>query len=1333
MKSLLLILLTELILGLNVHSSAQGVGANGEYRWIWERATPFITNYTKDEYKAHGQNWCFEQDSNGIIYAGNTQGLLEYDGVKWRLIPLPNGSPVKSMAKTADGTIFIGAVNELGFIKSDSIGRTQYVSMLGFLDTSYHDVADIWFTYAIGNAVFFISNKYIFRWHNNEFRIWKATDIYGFAWLIDSRLYVHINEVGLLRLEGNEFLQVPGGDQLRQMGITTLLPLGNNKLMAIEAVEGVYFYEKGRFSKPRSGIGDELIDKIVIGGIALPGGDSVIKTAGNGIYILDSDGRIKKQITRDDGLSSNVILGLYVDQDGDLWVATENGIDRIELGSGLRRYGENNNLMEYVNDISVFHDRIFAATNDGLLYLEKADSQPALFKKIPEILNQSWDLATVGNRLFFANFNGFGTISDRLIPEYLLDANASYVLPTEDSSRLIIGTQYGKIYTLKKVNDEWITGADTLQIPGRVLRLTQDNAGDIWIGSRYSGVYRIQPDTIGHSFLGGSTITSYDTSSGLVSPEYNVIKIMNDQIYVVSQKHVYQYDESRDRFTIDSFFDGFRLHHSIQLMGEMFDAHKSGYLFFAASPDGNHIYQYENNQINPLKISNRFSAFTPEKIVDLDEDILLICGDKGIIVMDKNTRNRLDPVFPVQLRKISIMEDSVLFSGNTQARDLELPYRKTVMRFEFALPAFDKPEAVQYQSFLENFDEDWTSWTYETQRDFTNLPEGDYIFHVRAQNEYDEISGEDIFAFTVNPPIHRTWWAYLLYGLAAFSLLMVIVQWRSNQLRKEKLALEGVVAERTLQLALQAEKLKDMDRRKSRFFANISHEFRTPLTLIKGPVDQVIDQPERILSTEDVDLIRHNANRLLQLVNQLLDLSRLDAGKMELNTSKGELFPFLKAIASAFSSYASLHSRKYKIKIPDSDNVTDFDQDKLEKIVNNLLANAFKFTPENGSVTFKAYHENEHLIMTVSDTGIGIDEAELSSVFNRFYQADDSSTRTAGGMGIGLALTKELVSLMNGDIRVESNLGEGTIFIVTLPLTLENTPLVSDLDDTTKDSYPLPLSISESPHTQKEMVADILPEAEVEDKPQILIVEDHMEMRQFIASQLEKQYSISEAANGQQGLEMAREFIPDLVITDLMMPQMDGMVFCHKLKSDLRISHIPVIMLTAKASINDKIEGLETGADSFLTKPFDHKELQVRVRNLIEQRLRLRERYSKTILLQPQDIAVTPVDAQFLQSVKEILENNFGDDGFGVPQMQDALHMSKTQLHRKMKALTNHPPGEFLRNYRLKRAAQILSKRGDSVTQVAYSVGFNNLSYFTRCFKELYGVLPSDYADSQTN
>lgn len=538
-------------------------------------------------------------------------------------------------------------------------------------------------------------------------------------------------------------------------------------------------------------------------------------------------------------------------------------------------------------------------------------------------------------------------------------------------------------------------------------------------------------------------------------------------------------------------------------------------------------------------------------------------------------------------------------------------------------------------------------------------------------------------------------------GIIAFSLILLVVAGLSyNQYRiKRKANL----------------KLRELDRMKSNFFANISHEFRTPLTLIKGPIEHLEQNPGEQLKLEDVKMIRRNSTRVLKLVNQLLDLSKIDEGSLKLEPTEGDINKCLRAATSSFNSHAAQRNMDYRVQIPQHVFWASFDRDKLEKIVYNLLSNAFKFSDDRAVISFEATFKWQDLQIIVSDSGKGIPQKQLPFVFDRFFQVDGGATREQEGSGIGLSLSKELVELMDGTITVASEVNKGTFFTVHLPIQRIKTGQEVGIDLSVKEKL-----IAALPH---ELIR--------EDKrniPSVLLVEDNADMRHFIEKSLLDIYKVILAVNGEDGLKQAAALLPDLIITDLMMPKMDGMELCRKLKTDLQTSHIPVIMLTAKAGMENKIEGLETGADDYITKPFDANELLVRIKNLIEQRQKLRELYAnKDIQVDPKKITVTSIDQNFLARVLALLEEQHVDSDFGVPQMQEALAMSKTQLHRKLKTLTTEAPGELLRNFRLKRAAQLLSQNADSVTQIAYSVGFNNLSYFAKCFKELYGVAPSSY------
>ena len=543
----------------------------------------------------------------------------------------------------------------------------------------------------------------------------------------------------------------------------------------------------------------------------------------------------------------------------------------------------------------------------------------------------------------------------------------------------------------------------------------------------------------------------------------------------------------------------------------------------------------------------------------------------------------------------------------------------------------------------------------------------------------------------------RTLWQNILAGGLATLIFVSVVYYRvqrSNQKRNKELL--------ETQASLNR-KLTEVDKMKSHFFASVSHEFRTPLSLIKGPIEQFLQHPEKPLTTDKAQVIHRNSNRLLQLVNQLLDLSKMDSGNLRMENRDGDLYKFLAVVCSSFDSYAQQRGVVYTKHFDHTALPASFDHDKFEKIVYNLLSNAFKFTQRSGSVTFTCKHKDHELEMEVSDTGQGIALAHLPHIFDRFYQVTDQDSAFEG-TGIGLSLVKELVSLMEGNIDVTSQPGNGTKFTVSLPIVV----ISADINNSENE-------IAE-PNVSHET---------------ILIIEDNTDMRNFIRQQLEDEYRIVEAADGADGLNVARREIPDLIISDIMMPGMDGIALCEAVKRDERTSHIPLIMLTAVGGYESKIEGLQTGADDYLTKPFYSQELLVRVKNLITQRQQLRKKFGQQVVLQPKNITISNVDQLFLERVENAIEKYLSDPEFGVPQLQEALSMSKTQFHRKMKALTDQAPGEFLRNYRLKRAAQLLEQNGGSVTEIAFSVGFGSLSYFTRSFKDLFGASPSEYSQMQ--
>lgn len=518
------------------------------------------------------------------------------------------------------------------------------------------------------------------------------------------------------------------------------------------------------------------------------------------------------------------------------------------------------------------------------------------------------------------------------------------------------------------------------------------------------------------------------------------------------------------------------------------------------------------------------------------------------------------------------------------------------------------------------------------------------------------------------------------------------------------------------------DKLRQLEAAKSRFFANISHEFRTPLTLISGPVAHQLSK-ERLSSDDktDLGLIQRNANRLLSLVDQLLDLSKIEAGRRKLKLSKGNLDLFLKHLVEPFSYQSARKNLTFNtdINLPDQ---AWFDRDLVEKIVGNLLSNALKYSDKNGNIDFKAEVVNDEVRISVINENENLTEKELPKLFDRFYQ--NSSINQ--GFGIGLSLVKELSHLSHGEVKADKP-SPGTLrFSVTLPIsknafTKEELASASDLLEKSRTE----INTEIIPQPQEEV------QSNDESLPLLLIVDDNEEIRLFIQSLLKNDYRVLQAENGKEGVDVAFETIPDLIVSDIMMPVEDGIYLSNSLKSDERTSHIPIVLLTAKSAEEDELAGLKTGADAYMIKPFKEEKLRVVIEKLIASRTAIQEKFSQQVFLKPHEIELTSIDAQLLKRIQTILDDQLTDPDFSAKVFSDQIGLSRMHLHRKLKALTGFSTTEFIRAQRLKLASQLLKDGGVNISEIGYTVGFNQPAYFSTCFKQYFGCSPSEYTEAK--
>lgn len=899
-----------------------------------------------------------------------------------------------------------------------------------------------------------------------------------------------------------------------------------------------------------------------------------------------------------------------------------------------------------------------------------------------------------------------------------LSDNYVLVIEFDRSGNPWIGTVYGGLNKLDRIDDKFIRYESKYNFSiaqnSFVGWIKEDRKGLIWVGVPEATLYYVEPeskkikrylpsikglntdnitwlleDKYGNFWLGTflNGVILFDKEKGRVLNQLTTSNgLLNNTVRFLFE------DNSGNIWIRTSL--GLQQYNPRTKLLKNFDPTDS--LVLAGSSIISNFYQNKNGEVF-IGGTNGFNIFHPDSIKD-------------------------DPISPqVVIENISLFnrpDEKLDYEGFIPELDMiELPYNQNDLHFEYVGLHFSEPAKNKYKYILEGFDKNWIDAGNLRTATYTNLDPGEYTFRVNAANR-DGVWNETgaSIKIIINPPMWATMWAYLLYMILAASLIYFL--WKLN-VRRIKTKHEFEMSK------FEAEKLHEVDELKSKFFANISHEFRTPLTLILGPAKDVLGSTKESKTKQSVGLIERNASRLLGLVNQLLDLSKLEVGRMKLETREENIIPLLRGLVMSFASLAD--SKKIILNFSSTEENLNvyLDKDKIEKIINNLLSNAFKFTPKGGKIEVTVERNIKEIEIRISDSGIGIPEENIDKIFDRFYQVDGSHTREQEGTGIGLALTKELVELHKGKIEVDSKAGKGTTFIVRIPLGKDHLKQEENFNDKVKEEASATIDeqelIIENNFRKEKTDIDVLLEP---GKPLLLVVEDNSDVRKYIISHLEVHYRIQEAVDGEDGLKQAFNHIPDLIISDVMMPKMDGFEMCNKLKTDERTSHIPIIMLTAKATSHDKISGYEIGADEYIMKPFDAIELKVRVKNLIDIRKKLQEKFRSADFTLPTELG--SIDEQFMKRVLNVINEHISEEKFSIDELGKEIAMSREHLYRKLKAITGHSPSLFMRSVRLAKAKKLIIERKGTISEISFLVGFSSPAYFGKCFKEEFGFSPGE-------
>ncbi|MEP0545961.1 MAG: ATP-binding protein [Rhodothermales bacterium] len=964
--------------------------------------------------------------------------MLEYDGATWRSLVLP-GQFARSLATDSAGRVFVGGVGEVGFLAPDAAGQIAYQSLLFHVPEEGRGFGDVWTTLATEKAIYFQSYDQILRWDGTLMDTWRADTRFHKAFVVGEAYFVRQDGVGLMEIQGEDLVLVPGGERFAHERIDALLPFGETALL-VTRNEGLLIWRNGRFEPFATAADAYLSRERVYAGAVLSDSVFALTTISGTVVLMDRAGRVLRVLGQDVGLESDeLVLYAYADRQGGLWLALDTGLLRVDVLSPLTSFGQQAGLPGAVYNINRIDGQVYAATSQGLFRLESSGASTrdvvgryARFVPVGNFTSQVWDVVEVGGKVLVAANDGVYEIGGER-PRLVL-AGRAFVLSLSASrpGLVYVGMKTGLALLQARGSDwevtEHVGGVEV----GEVRSATEGIDGSLWLGSSANGAARAWLD---EGQLVG--MQRYGEEEGLPPGPVTVYQ-SEGNLFTLSLDGVYRIDlaGARPRFVPADAVnaavrpDGatpFLLH--FDWRGKLWVVREGQLRVFNHTPDGS----YED--VTPPVLHFRG---VPNQILysEPDRDVTWIAGEQGLLRYDAGEQKDYTVPYPALVRRVTADNDSLLFAGAMSERFAvpEVGHASNNFRFTFSAPTFNASEETVYQYWLEGFDEGWSGWRSETSKEYTNLPENDYRFRVRARNAQGVVSEEGVFAFEVLPPWYRTWWAYSLYVVIALVVIWVSGNIRIRQHRKMLLHEQAVnrrLDTANARLREANERLHQADKLKDDFLANTSHELRTPLTAILGFADVLQDELEGELHSF-ATMIKRGGERLLDTVNALLDMARLQADVIDVEPSDLDVIEEAKETVRALEPLADEKGLFLRVLPESSALPARMDQASLERILVNLVGNAIKFTQEGG-VTVLIDASDDEVFLTVRDTGIGIHDEFLPDLFEEFNQQSTGYGRSHEGSGLGLAITRRIVHMLGGDIDVESRVGGGTTFQVTIP------------------------------------------------------------------------------------------------------------------------------------------------------------------------------------------------------------------------------------------------------------------------------------------------------------
>lgn len=1309
-----------------------------QYRQI---GLPVTQTFGLKEHGGSDQNWFLIQAENGFIYSGSGSGIIEWDGEKWHSYETPNGSRIRSLSHWRDGHIYAGTIDDIGSYRPNAQGQLEFYSLVENWIPEQRQFGEVWSTAANQDGVAFVTSQALYFWDGNQVR--KVKEAPGgkhriFA-LDDGFVFKPVDEESLYKITTdtsadnptfkveNTGLVLPEKAYLRNVFYNL-----NNQLIALTSKNGIFEQSgnalvqrvEGRVFGP---------DNHLYSGIQASDGYYYFAVIGRGLFILDESLQLVANYREQHNIGASTLYSVMEDQQGSIWLSGIPGV--IKMIPPHRVSAFKPGTPSTIIDRLVFIDGKLIATGDGVFQLMPGESghAPAMFEPLTPDTTIYFDAVEYqGHLLYAGSFGIFARPIDNPDQAFKNISDIGWVrsLKIDPVTGVLVASSYGGILLIEFDDGKWNTTQVENTVDALEFAAIEDN-GVIWAGTTSQELFRIENAQFadrqtkvdkftGTDGLGPGNVMPFKLSSGVVFATTNGL-----MDYQQNRTPALQFVSGLPAIFSTAGEDVFRIFEDSKGRIWYRIGQSTGYI----EKDGKGIWVEHSTLFYPFDNAglNDFASAS-------EETIWFVQGSGNLYRANIALAEKVPLKAKLNIRHITNLDNKALIDGGRllNSKRIELDQTNNSIRIDFALSNNSILNPTLYrQRLLGSGHDNWSEWGTEHQKDFTLLSGGEYQFQVEAQDDWKRIYNSEL-NFSVQPVWYLSQLAWIVYAVLLISSLILTgwltQRWRTGKLKAQNLILEQTVADRTREINSKVDELEQQQILKERFFANVSHEFRTPLTLTIAPLQDLLTEHPELQQpvTFPVETALRNANKMLELVGHILDINRLDAGQFPLRIAEYDIAELVNIVVPRFNTWANQHQQTISIRDAEDPVLVYFDRDQMDKCISNLLSNAIKYSGNKSQITVSIIKQPNKLGIEVKDNGVGVDFELRDKLFERYYQGKLSENATQPGTGIGLALVKELMELHHGQVDLVSQPGQGCCFTLWLKRGFEHFD-TSQLHENIalpemRDSPVVPSEISPMLNT-----LEVLSKHQDEDDiTTILVVDDNIELRQFISLKLSGYYRIIQACDGQEGLAKALSMLPDLIISDVMMPKMNGLEMLNEIRQNKLTRTIPIILLSAKSGKRETVEGLQTGADDYMSKPFDTSELIARVDGLLKSRKIIRSELEAEL-----QASITPDsdEPSFADKMRSEILQNLTNPNFSIDMLAESMALSRRSLSRKCQLECKQSAGQFITEVRMRTALKLLNENRLNISEIAYGTGYESLSYFSRTFKKFYGKSPTSLQD----